>query len=155
MSARPPGLPAYEISNHARDGAQCRHNLIYWRYGEYAGIGPGAHGRIVVESARRATATERQPEAWLSLVESVGHGVVVDEPLTRAQMADEFLLMGLRLTEGIDLLRYQSLTGRALDKNRITALSEDGLVDQSSDGRVRVTRAGFPLLNTVIMQLAA
>ncbi len=149
------GLPAYEVSNHARDGAQCRHNLIYWRYGEYAGIGPGAHGRIVVESARRATATERQPETWLSLVESVGHGVIVDEPLTRTQMADEFLLMGLKLAEGIDLLRYQSLTGRALDKSRITALSEDGLIDQSSDGRVRVTHAGFPLLNTVIMQLAA
>ena len=148
------GLPAYEVSNHARDGAQCRHNLIYWRYGEYAGIGPGAHGRIVVGTERRATVTEPQPETWLSLVKSAGHGVVLEEALTRTQMADEFLLMGLRLAEGIDLPRYQAMAGRALDADRIVAFSQQGLVDQCDDGRLRITRAGFPVLNTIIAQLA-
>jgi putative oxygen-independent coproporphyrinogen III oxidase len=148
------GLPAYEVSNHARAGAQCRHNLIYWRYHEYAGVGPGAHGRIVVDGTRRATATERRPEDWLARVESGGHGVIVDEPLTRAQMADEFLLMGLRLTDGIDPARYRSLCGRALNDARIASLARDGFVDQDDDGTVRVTRAGFPVLDAVIAQLA-
>jgi putative oxygen-independent coproporphyrinogen III oxidase len=149
------GLPAYEVSNHARAGAQCRHNLIYWRYHEYAGVGPGAHGRIVVDGTRRATATERRPEDWLACVESAGRGLIVDEPLTRAQMADEFLLMGLRLTDGIDPARYRALCGRALDDARVAALARDGFVDQDDDGTVRVTRAGFPVLDAVIAQLAA
>src|SRR5207302_407693 len=84
------GLPAYEISNHARRGAECRHNLVYWRAHEYAGIGPGAHGRLDIGGERHATATEKRPEAWLMRAESLGHGVVVDEILTREQMADEF-----------------------------------------------------------------
>ena len=149
------GLPAYEVSNHARNGAQCRHNLIYWRYHEYAGIGPGAHGRIVVDGKRRATATEPRPEDWLARVESAGHGLIVDEMLTRAQMADEFLLMGLRLTDGIDPGRYRALRGRPLDDARVAALARDGFVDQDQDGTVRVTRAGFPVLDALIAQLAA
>ena len=96
------GLPAYEISNHARPGGECRHNLIYWRAHEYAGIGPGAHGRLDIAGARHATATEKRPEAWLMRVETRGHGLVTDDVLTREEMADEFLLMGLRLAEGID-----------------------------------------------------
>ena len=107
------GLPAYEISNHARPGAECRHNLVYWRAHEYAGIGPGAHGRLDIDGERHATATERRPEAWLMRVESLGHGVVSDDTLLRSQMADEFLLMGLRLAEGIDPARYERLAGRA------------------------------------------
>src|SRR5262245_58228584 len=91
------GIPAYEISNHARAGAECRHNLVYWRYHEYAGVGPGAHGRLMVDGQRRATSTERRPEGWLMRVETNGHGVVSDEVLTRTEQADEFLLMGLRL----------------------------------------------------------
>jgi putative oxygen-independent coproporphyrinogen III oxidase len=149
------GLPAYEVSNHARDGAQCRHNLLYWRYGEYAGVGPGAHGRLDVGGTRYATATERRPEGWLSLVESRGHGIVVDEALTKTQMADEFLLMGLRLAEGIEPARYQAFAGRALDPKRIASLAQEGLLDHRPDGRVRVTRAGFPVLDSVIAQLAA
>jgi putative oxygen-independent coproporphyrinogen III oxidase len=149
------GLPAYEISNHARAGAQCRHNLVYWRYDEYAGIGPGAHGRIIADGRRHATATERRPESWLSLVETAGHGIVADEPLTSAQMADEFLLMGLRLTEGIDPSRYRALCGHELDRARVASLARDGFVDQDRDGTLRVTRAGFPVLDTVIAQLAA
>jgi putative oxygen-independent coproporphyrinogen III oxidase len=149
------GLPAYEVSNHAQRGGECRHNLVYWRYGEYAGVGPGAHGRIEIDGVRHATATDRRPEAWLKLVETRGNGLVVDEPLTRAQMADEFLLMGLRLSEGIDPARYHALAGRALDPDRVAMLARGGLIDRSADECVRVTRAGFPVLDTVIAQLAA
>jgi oxygen-independent coproporphyrinogen-3 oxidase len=149
------GLPAYEVSNHARRGGECRHNLVYWRYGEYAGVGPGAHGRIEIDGVRHATVMERRPEAWLKLVETRGNGLVVDEPLTRAQMADEFLLMGLRLSEGIDPARYQALAGRALDADRVGMLARGGLIDHSADECVRVTRAGFPVLDSVIAQLAA
>jgi putative oxygen-independent coproporphyrinogen III oxidase len=149
------GLPAYEVSNHACAGAQCRHNLIYWRYHEYVGIGPGAHGRIVVDGTRHATATEPRPEDWLERVESAGHGIIVDEMLSPAQMSDEFLLMGLRLTDGIDPGRYRALCGRPLDDARVAALARDGFVDQDQDGTVRVTRAGFPVLDAVIAQLAA
>ena len=149
------GLPAYEVSNHARPGAACRHNLVYWRYGEYAGIGPGAHGRIDIDGVRRATATEKRPEAWLMRVESAGLGVVVDEALTRDEQADEFLLMGLRLTEGIDPARYAALAGRPLDLERIAALSGHGFVETTADGRLRVTRSGFPVLDAVVADLAA
>jgi putative oxygen-independent coproporphyrinogen III oxidase len=149
------GLPAYEVSNHACLGGECRHNLMYWRYGEYAGIGPGAHGRIEIDGVRHATATEPRPEAWLKLVETRGNGFVVDEPLTRAQMADEFLLMGLRLSEGIDPTRYQALAGRALDVDRVAVLARDGLIDRNAGDCVRVTRAGFAVLDTVIARLAA
>src|SRR5581483_11197498 len=97
------GLPAYEISNHASPGEESRHNLTYWRYGEYAGIGAGAHGRVVAGNRRLATATERQPERWVALVEENGHGIVESTPLTVAEQADEVLRMGLRLSEGLDL----------------------------------------------------
>jgi putative oxygen-independent coproporphyrinogen III oxidase len=149
------GLPAYEVSNHARPGAECRHNLVYWRYGEYAGIGPGAHGRLMVDGTRRATATEKRPEAWLMRVESLGHGVMVDDALNRAEQADEFLLMGLRLAEGIDPQRYAALAGRPLDRERIAALTGHGFVETTADGRVRVTRSGFPVLDAVVADLAA
>src|SRR3984893_18706909 len=113
------GLPAYEVSNHARRGAQCQHNLIYWRGHEYAGIGPGAHGRLDIDGRRYALATERRPEAWLERVEKLGPGLVTDEVLTREERADEFLLMGLRLAEGIDPMRYAGIAGRTLDQKRI------------------------------------
>jgi oxygen-independent coproporphyrinogen-3 oxidase len=149
------GLPAYEVSNHARSGAECRHNLVYWRYGEYAGVGPGAHGRIVVDGTRRATATEKRPEAWLMRVESLGHGVTIDDALTRDEQADEFLLMGLRLAEGIDPQRYAALAGRPLDLERIASLTGHGFVETTADGRLRVTRSGFPVLDAVVADLAA
>ncbi len=149
------GLPAYEVSNHARPGAECRHNLVYWRYGEYAGIGPGAHGRLLVDGTRRATATEKRPEAWLMRVESLGHGVTVDDALTRSEQADEFLLMGLRLAEGIDPKRYAAFAGRSLDLERIAALTGHGFVETTADGRLRVTRSGFPVLDAVVADLAA
>jgi oxygen-independent coproporphyrinogen-3 oxidase len=149
------GLPAYEVSNHARPGAECRHNLVYWRYGEYAGIGPGAHGRLIVDGTRRATATEKRPEGWLMRVETLGHGVTVDDALSRDEQADEFLLMGLRLAEGIDPQGYASLAGRPLDLERIAALMGHGFVETTADGRLRVTRSGFPVLDAVVADLAA
>ena len=149
------GLPAYEVSNHARPGAECRHNLVYWRYGEYAGIGPGAHGRLVVDGTRRATATEKRPEGWLAQVEARGHGVTVDDALTRVEQADELLLMGLRLAEGIDPARYAALAGRPLELERIAALAGHGFVETTPDGRLRVTRSGFPVLDAVVADLAA
>jgi oxygen-independent coproporphyrinogen-3 oxidase len=149
------GLPAYEISNHARPGAQCRHNLVYWRGHEYAGIGPGAHGRLDIAGERRATATARRPEAWLMRVEALGHGVVTDETLSHVEIADEFLLMGLRLAEGIDPARYEQLAGRPLDERRIAILQEEGAVELTPEGRLRVTQSGFPVLDAVVADLAA
>src|SRR5437763_6118505 len=149
------GLPAYEISNHARAGAECRHNLVYWRGEEYAGIGPGAHGRLHIGGARRATATEKRPESWLMRVEATGHGVVADDLLNSEERADEFLLMGLRLAEGIDPRRYAALAGRTLDPGRIALLREEGAIIVDADGRLRVTRAGFPVLDAVAAGRAA
>ena len=149
------GLPAYEISNHARASGECRHNLVYWRYGEYAGIGPGAHGRLDVDGRRYATAAEKNPERWLALVEARGHGLVVDETLTRTEQADELLLMGLRLAEGIELARYADVAGKPLDPERIAALREHGLLAVDADGRLRVTPEGFPVLDAVVADLAA
>jgi len=149
------GLPAYEISNHARLGAECRHNLVYWRAHEYAGIGPGAHGRLDLDAGRHATATEKRPEAWLMRVEASGHGLTTDDVLTREEMADEFLLMGLRLAEGIDLDRYSALSGRSLDPGRVATLQEHGLIETTAGGRLRVTLPGFPVLDAVVADLAA
>ena len=149
------GLPAYEISNHARPGAESRHNLVYWRYGEYAGVGPGAHGRLVTPRGRLATATEKQPEAWLALVEEAGHGTVTEELLSSEAEGDEFLVMGLRLKEGIDPRRYAAFTGRALDERRIRDLEGDGLIARLSGERLLVTREGFPVLDAVVADLAA
>jgi putative oxygen-independent coproporphyrinogen III oxidase len=149
------GLPAYEVSNHARQGAECRHNLVYWRGHEYAGIGPGAHGRLDVDGERYATATERRPEAWLMRVESRGHGLVTDELLTHEEMADEFLLMGLRLAEGVDPARYERLAGRTLDPRRIAILRAEGAVETTASGMLRVTQSGFPVLDAVVADLAA
>jgi oxygen-independent coproporphyrinogen-3 oxidase len=149
------GLPAYEVSNHARPGAECRHNLVYWRGHEYAGVGPGAHGRLDLDGTRRATMTEKRPEAWLTRVESDGHGLIIDDTLTAEERADEFLLMGLRLAEGIDPARYTALAGRRLDPARIAALSALGFVMRAEDGCLRVTAEGFPVLDAVVADLAA
>jgi len=149
------GLPAYEISNHAAPGAESRHNLTYWRYGEYLGVGPGAHGRFTEAGVRRATVTERHPERWLGRVETRGEGVVTDEVVSPEDSADEMLIMGLRLTEGIRLERYAALSGRPLAGNALDRLMEDGFVAQTGDGRVRATPAGWLVLDSVIAQLAA
>jgi len=149
------GLPAYEISNHARPGAECRHNLVYWRGEEYAGIGPGAHGRLDSDGVRHATATDRRPEGWLMRVEASGHGIVTDDILNSEERADEYLLMGLRLNEGIDPARYRALSGRALDPHRIATLTDEGAIIIDENGRLRVTPSGFPVLDAVVADLAA
>jgi len=149
------GLPAYEISNHARRGAECRHNLVYWRSDEYAGIGPGAHGRLDIGGIRHATATDKRPETWLMRVEANGHGVITDDLLNSEERADEFLLMGLRLAEGIDPQRYAALAGRPLDPRRIALLREEGAITIDAAGRLRVTSSGFPVLDAVVADLAA
>ena len=149
------GLPAYEISNHARKGAECQHNLVYWRGEEYAGIGPGAHGRLDINGSRHATMAEKRPEAWLMRVEANGHGVITNDVLNSVERADEFLLMGLRLVEGIDPGRYAALAGRPLNPRRIALLREEGAIVVDGDGRLRVTQAGFPVLDAVVADLAA
>ena len=148
------GLPAYEISNHARPGAESRHNLVYWRYGEYVGVGPGAHGRFLEGGRRVVTMTERLPEAWLERVETRGEGVVDGEVLSRSQEADEFLLMGLRLAEGIDLDRYERLAGRPLSARRIGALRQEALVAPVGNSRLRATPDGMIVLDAVVADLA-
>ena len=149
------GLPAYEISNHACPGAESRHNLIYWRYGEYVGIGPGAHGRISAPQGRRAQAAERHPETWLSAVENNGHGLVEDDYLSAEEQGDEFLLMGLRLSEGIEPAEFQAMSGRGLDPRRVASLIAEGMVEYTPRGRLRVSAEGFPVLDAVIADLAA
>ncbi|PBB91074.1 coproporphyrinogen III oxidase [Mesorhizobium sp. WSM3864] len=148
------GLPAYEISNHARPGAESRHNLTYWRYGEYVGVGPGAHGRFVEDGRRTVTVAQKMPETWANLVEARGHGVTGGEVLTRAEEADEFLLMGLRLAEGIDLQRYETLAGRSLASDRLSVLQEEGLVAPVGNARLRATTAGMIVLDAVVADLA-
>jgi oxygen-independent coproporphyrinogen-3 oxidase len=149
------GLPAYEVSNHARPGAESRHNLVYWRYGEYAGVGPGAHGRIATETGRRAQSTEKHPEMWLTQVESEGHGLVENDLLSAEEQGDEFLLMGLRLKEGVDPKRYESLSGRTLDRRQIDTLALEGFVAEDEAGRLKVTPLGAPLLDSIVADLAA
>ncbi|WP_416796449.1 radical SAM family heme chaperone HemW [Ciceribacter azotifigens] len=148
------GLPAYEVSNHARPGAESRHNLTYWRYGDYAGIGPGAHGRLSRGREKLATATERNPEAWLSAVEHAGHGMVEQEVLGTDEQADELLLMGLRLREGVDLARWQQLSGRDPDPAREQTLLEHGFIERLGNSRLRCTPKGMLILDAVVADLA-
>jgi oxygen-independent coproporphyrinogen-3 oxidase len=147
------GLPAYEISNHARAGAQSRHNLIYWRYGDYAGVGPGAHGRLVLDGDRVATACEKLPERWREMVSRDSYGFT-QTPISDEEAAREHLLMNLRLTEGLDVHAYHARWDIALDERRIASLVEDKLLER--DGAiVRATPNGRLVLNSVIAALAA
>ena len=123
------GLEAYEVSNYAHPGAESRHNLLYWRYGEYVGLGPGAHGRILVQGQRRATVNEPNPERWCGLVETTGSGHVEDAVLNVGQQADEMLLMGLRLTEGIDLARLEHASGLRPSREVVAGLADLGLLE--------------------------
>ncbi|MGE3066761.1 MAG: radical SAM family heme chaperone HemW [Hyphomicrobiaceae bacterium] len=150
------GLPAYEISNHAAPGEESRHNLLYWRYGEYAGIGPGAHGRLVFGGRRHAVATERHPERWMARVRELGHGVTEQTPLTAAEQCDEALLMGLRIAEGLDLRRLRDIGDVTPDRKRIDRLAELGMIEVRADGnRLVATRQGRLVLNEIAAQLAA
>jgi len=149
------GLPAYEVSNHARPGAESRHNRVYWRYGDYAGIGPGAHGRLTLADGRRvAMVTARAPADWLAQVGAQGHAVVEETPVATAEQATEYMLMAMRLTEGADLARHARLAGAAIDPARIAALEAQGLVRREGD-RLAATARGRIVLNRVMAELLA
>jgi putative oxygen-independent coproporphyrinogen III oxidase len=143
------GLPAYEISNHARPGAESRHNLTYWRYRDYLGVGPGAHGR----RGGLATVRRRKPENWMAAVTRNGHGLEREDPLTPVERTTEALLMGLRLGEGVDLARIAALGGTEpdalVDAPQVGLLSREGLIARAGD-RLRVTERGFVLLDSIL-----
>ncbi|HEX3674942.1 MAG TPA: radical SAM family heme chaperone HemW [Rhizomicrobium sp.] len=147
------GRPAYEISNHAAPGSECRHNLVYWRYGDYAGVGPGAHGRLTVNGRRIATAATKLPERWRESVAANGHGIAETSDIARDDGSHEHLLMNLRLSEGIDLAAYHARWGIALDPARIATLSQDDLLRVENDHLIATPR-GRLLLNAVIAALA-
>lgn len=146
------GLSAYEISNHARPGEESRHNLTYWRYGDYVGIGPGAHGR----RGGMATVRHRKPENWLTAIEKQRHGIAEERALGLSEQASEALLMGLRLSEGIDLQalsrRFGIASGALVDQARLDFYSRQGLVEKRGP-RVIVTEAGMPLLDALLGEL--
>jgi putative oxygen-independent coproporphyrinogen III oxidase len=147
------GLPNYEISNHAAAGHESQHNLLYWRYGEYVGAGPGAHGRLVHGDTTRGTATEKHPETWRQLVQTQGHGVIEQENIDPKAQAREMLLMGLRVAEGIDLGRYERLAGQAMSKDKMSALENLGLIHHKGSS-LKATLAGRRVLDAVIAELA-
>lgn len=158
------GLPAYEVSNYARPGQESRHNLTYWRYGEYIGVGPGAHGRLVEgedgassqSSVRFGTETEKHPETWAKLVEAKGHGLTVNEPIDRSEAADEILLMGLRLREGLELDRLVEIGGVRPAASAIEQLAGQGLVEVSRDGkRLKAIGDGRLLIDKLVLQLSS
>ena len=146
------GLPAYEISNHARPGQESRHNLIYWRYGDYAGVGPGAHGRLSLNGARTATAAIKLPERWRDTVGKQGHGFAELTPVRREEAAREHLLMNLRLAEGLDLSAYEKRWGTGPDTAKIVAMTQQGFLARDGD-ILRATPAGRLLLNRVIEEI--
>ncbi|HSS13141.1 MAG TPA: hypothetical protein VLL04_04565, partial [Rhizomicrobium sp.] len=146
------GLPAYEISNHARPGQESRHNLIYWRYGDYAGVGPGAHGRINLGGQRIATTAIKLPERWRDIVTNTGHGFSELTPVSDEEAAREHLLMNLRLAEGLDLAAYEKRWGAGLDAAKIAALAEQGFLTRDGE-RLTATPNGRLLLNRVIEEL--
>ena len=144
------GLPGYEVSNHARLGAESRHNLIYWHYGDYVGIGPGAHGRITIDGKKHVTEAFSSPAKWLSASDS-GKTEKIRQQLAGLEQAEEYLMMGLRVIEGIDLARYANLAGRELSPETIAYLQELDLV-ATGPNRLRVTGKGRMVLNGIIKE---
>jgi len=145
------GMKAYEVSNHARSGSESRHNLIYWQGGDYAGVGPGAHGRITIDGVRFATEAWSQPDKWLREAES-GTADKINDKLSGFEQADEYLMMGLRLQTGVDLERYAKLRGKPLDTGLVGNLRDIGMVRTDKDHLV-ATQSGRMVLNAVIEQL--
>ncbi|AJE44930.1 radical SAM family heme chaperone HemW [Celeribacter indicus] len=145
------GMPAYEISNHARPGAESRHNLIYWRYGDYAGIGPGAHGRLTLGGEKYAIDTPLSPALWLDRVSALGHGEQSRDALPGRDQAIEYLMMGLRIREGVALDRLNTLYGKEFPFEN-NNLFEGGFLE-TENGRLLVTEKGRPLLNAIIRAL--
>jgi oxygen-independent coproporphyrinogen-3 oxidase len=145
------GLPAYEVSNHARPGAESQHNLIYWRYGDYVGIGPGAHGRITLNGRKLATETYLSPNAWLTAVDN-GSGEKERDALSTQDQANEYLMMGLRIAEGLDIDRFKALSAQTLSQDKLADLVEFGMIEQTN-GRLIATKDGRAVLNAVIREL--
>ncbi|MEM8791218.1 MAG: radical SAM family heme chaperone HemW [Pseudomonadota bacterium] len=145
------GMPAYEISNHARPGAESRHNLLYWRSGEWVGAGPGAHGRIELDGVRTATETERDPAQWLSSVAQAGHGTATLEGVQAEDRAAEYLLMAMRLGEGADLDRFQRWSGR-LDETRLDRLVDQGLLLRENE-ILKAAPQGRLVLNRLLAEI--
>ena len=148
------GMPAYEVSNHAAAGSESRHNLIYWRAGDYAGIGPGAHGRLTLDGRRVATETHRAPGAWLAHVEGQASGESLREAVSRRDQAAEYLMMSMRLAEGLDVARYAALAGAMPDPDAVSRLADLGMVEETG-GRLRATAQGRAVLNAVIREILA
>lgn len=146
------GLPAYEVSNHAKPGQESRHNLIYWRGGDYVGIGPGAHGRLTHGGRRHATTTPLQPNTWLQAVSEKGTGESGRDALTARDHAGEYLMMSLRTSEGTDLTRYSKILGDEININEINHLTGIGLVETRAE-RLRATKKGRAVLNAIIANL--
>ncbi len=145
------GMPGYEVSNHAQNGSESRHNLIYWRYGDYAGIGPGAHGRLTLGGRRIASDTAKAPLPWLAQVEKTGNGDLERTEVPLAEQATEYLMMSLRLSEGTDLARYAALSGK-IDINAINGLRDMGMVETRGDHLIATT-TGRMVLNAVLREL--
>ncbi len=146
------GFHAYEVSNHAKIGAESRHNLIYWQAGDYAGIGPGAHGRLTIGSKRYATEAHSDPKTWLKAVRESGNGDLASTVQSADECADEYLMMGLRIREGIDLNRYEKIAGKKINTNKINALEEIGMV-KINENHLKTTAEGRPVLNAIIREL--
>lgn len=148
------GLPAYEVSNHARPGDESRHNLIYWRMGDYAGIGPGAHGRLTLDSTRFATEAERQPTPWLTRTLATPGSAETTDRLTADDRASEYLMFALRLREGASLSRFAALAGQPLSPSALAEVEALGLVARDGD-RIRTTDRGVMMLNGILRALLA
>lgn len=150
------GLPAYEVSNHAKPGEESRHNLLYWRSGDYIGIGPGAHGRLTFKRTRTATRQHRAPEAWLAMVERAGHATRQEETLSRDDSFSEFLMMGLRLSAGIPRNAFRRKFDQALEAcfpaTRLETLQDEELIILDEEG-LRASEDGMLRLNAVISYL--
>jgi oxygen-independent coproporphyrinogen-3 oxidase len=150
------GLLGYEVSNYAVPGGESRHNLAYWRYLDYAGIGPGAHGRTTIGGRLHATRRHRAPEVWAQRVERFGHGLTTDEPIQTGERSREALLMGLRLAEGIDVKLFRARTGRSVDQSvdpdMLAAAIEAGYVEKTTD-RLIATRDGRLRLDALLSAL--
>ncbi|NVK45684.1 MAG: coproporphyrinogen III oxidase [Rhodobacteraceae bacterium] len=145
------GMPAYEVSNHAQSGSESRHNLIYWRYGDYAGIGPGAHGRLTLGGQKYAIDTPLAPSQWLKSVDQNGHGENPRETVSGYDQAIEYLMMGLRITEGIDITRISTLLGHDFPVESEYLIEDDFI--KIENGRLSVTQKGRPVLNAIIRDL--
>lgn len=149
------GFPAYEISNHANSiAARSRHNAIYWHSDDWIGVGPGAHGRIGHDGARIALEAQRRPSDYIDAVKEHGVGWISEAQLTAQETADEVLLMGLRIEEGVELARIEGLQGAPINRQALGWLTEQGLVTQEN-GRIRLTRSGRLLSNRIVAELAS